>query len=52
MSKPNDSPLVGRHWKSSTWTGNLAMPAARLEHANITVSDPDRSAALFAKLCG
>ena len=28
------------------------MPAARLEHANITVSDPDRSAALFEKLCG
>ena len=28
------------------------MPAARLEHANITVSDPDRSAALFARLCG
>lgn len=28
------------------------MAAARLEHANITVSDPDRSAALFAKLCG
>ena len=28
------------------------MPAARLEHANITVSDPDRSAALFQKLCG
>ena len=28
------------------------MTAARLEHANITVSDPDRSAALFAKLCG
>lgn len=27
------------------------MPAARLEHANITVSDPDRSAALFANLC-
>ena len=28
------------------------MAAARLEHANITVSDPDRSAALFEKLCG
>ncbi len=28
------------------------MAAARLEHANITVSDPDRSAALLAKLCG
>ena len=28
------------------------MPAARLEHANITVSDPDRSAALFEQLCG
>ena len=28
------------------------MPAARLEHANITVSDPNRSAALFEKLCG
>ena len=28
------------------------MAAARLEHANITVSDPDRSAAFFAKLCG
>jgi catechol 2,3-dioxygenase-like lactoylglutathione lyase family enzyme len=27
------------------------MTAARLEHANITVSDPDRSAALFEKLC-
>lgn len=28
------------------------MAAARLEHANITVSDPDRSAALFERLCG
>lgn len=28
------------------------MPAARLEHANITVSDPDRSARLLADLCG
>ena len=28
------------------------MAAARLEHANITVSDPDRSAQLFEKLCG
>ena len=24
----------------------------RLEHANLTVSDPDRSAALFRELCG
>ena len=28
------------------------MAAARLEHANITVSDSDRSAALFEQLCG
>lgn len=28
------------------------MAAARLEHANITVSDPDRSAAFFRELCG
>ena len=28
------------------------MATARLEHANITVSDPDRSAGLFQKLCG
>ena len=28
------------------------MATARLEHANITVSDPDRSAAFLAKLCG
>ena len=28
------------------------MAAARLEHANITVSDPDRSAAFLARLCG
>ena len=28
------------------------MAAARLEHANITVSDPDRSADFLAKLCG
>ncbi|MDE2562470.1 MAG: VOC family protein [Sphingomonadales bacterium] len=28
------------------------MSAARLEHANITVSDPARSAALLEKLCG
>jgi catechol 2,3-dioxygenase-like lactoylglutathione lyase family enzyme len=27
-------------------------PPARLEHANLTVSDPDRSAALLARLCG
>ena len=27
------------------------MPAARLEHANVTVSDPDRSAAFLARLC-
>jgi catechol 2,3-dioxygenase-like lactoylglutathione lyase family enzyme len=28
------------------------MAVARLEHANITVSDPDRSAALFMQMCG
>ncbi|GAC1570374.1 MAG: hypothetical protein NVS3B27_15860 [Novosphingobium sp.] len=28
------------------------MAAAKLEHANITVSDPDRSAAFLAQLCG
>jgi catechol 2,3-dioxygenase-like lactoylglutathione lyase family enzyme len=28
------------------------MPTGYLEHANITVSDPERSAALLAKLCG
>jgi catechol 2,3-dioxygenase-like lactoylglutathione lyase family enzyme len=28
------------------------MAAARLEHANITVSDPDRSAAFLTLLCG
>jgi catechol 2,3-dioxygenase-like lactoylglutathione lyase family enzyme len=28
------------------------MPTGRLEHVNITVSDPERSAALLAKLCG
>ncbi|WP_295639956.1 VOC family protein [Novosphingobium sp.] len=28
------------------------MAAARLEHANITVSDPDRSAAFLTRLCG
>ena len=28
------------------------MSSARLEHANLTVSDPDRSASLFAALCG
>ncbi len=28
------------------------MSAARLEHANLTVSDPDRSAALFERMCG
>lgn len=28
------------------------MAEARLEHANLTVSDPDRSAALFERLCG
>lgn len=28
------------------------MPNGYLEHANITVSDPERSAALFQKLCG
>ena len=27
-------------------------PPARLEHANVTVSDPDRSAALLIGLCG
>lgn len=27
-------------------------PNGRLEHANLTVTDPARSAALFAKLCG
>jgi len=32
--------------------GKFDMAAARLEHANITVSDPDRSAKLFEKLCG
>lgn len=28
------------------------MPNGRLEHANLTVSDPERSAALLEKLCG
>lgn len=28
------------------------MPAARLEHVNIRVSDPERSAAFFTTLCG
>lgn len=28
------------------------MPTGYLEHANITVSDPERSAALLEKLCG
>lgn len=28
------------------------MPTGFLEHANITVSDPDRSAALLQRLCG
>ncbi len=28
------------------------MPQGFLEHANLTVSDPDRSAALFTALCG
>lgn len=28
------------------------MPAARLEHVNIRVSDPERSAAFFSQLCG
>jgi catechol 2,3-dioxygenase-like lactoylglutathione lyase family enzyme len=28
------------------------MPNGFLEHANITVSDPDRSSALLQKLCG
>lgn len=27
-------------------------PAARLEHVNITVSDPERSARFFSDLCG
>lgn len=28
------------------------MPIGQLEHVNITVTDPDRSAKLFEKLCG
>jgi catechol 2,3-dioxygenase-like lactoylglutathione lyase family enzyme len=28
------------------------MPTGYLEHANLTVSDPDRSSALLQKLCG
>ncbi len=28
------------------------MPSGRLEHVNITVSDPERSAALLQRLCG
>ena len=28
------------------------MPAGQIEHANLTVTDPERSAALFAKLLG
>ena len=28
------------------------MPTGFLEHANITVSDPERSSALFQELCG
>ena len=30
----------------------MAIPAARLEHVNIRVSDPDRTAAFLARLCG
>lgn len=30
----------------------MASPAARLEHVNIRVSDPDRTAALLSRLCG
>ena len=28
------------------------MPKGRIEHANLTVSDPERSAALLQQLCG
>lgn len=28
------------------------MPSGRLEHVNITVSDPERSSALLQRLCG
>lgn len=28
------------------------MPVGQIEHANLTVTDPERSAALFAKLLG
>jgi catechol 2,3-dioxygenase-like lactoylglutathione lyase family enzyme len=28
------------------------MPKGRIEHANLTVSDPERSAALLQRLCG
>ena len=27
-------------------------PVGQIEHANLTVTDPQRSAALFEKLCG
>lgn len=30
----------------------MTTPAARLEHVNITVSDPDRTAAFLTRLCG
>lgn len=30
----------------------MVVPAARLEHVNIRVSDPDRTAAFLARLCG
>jgi catechol 2,3-dioxygenase-like lactoylglutathione lyase family enzyme len=32
--------------------GSLIMPHGTLEHANITVTEPDRSAALLKQLCG
>lgn len=43
--------MVARMIRTNILKGQ-SMRAARLEHVNITVSDPERSAAFFAKLCG
>lgn len=40
------------HVDSDEYQKGPRMRAARLEHVNITVSDPERSAAFFARLCG
>src|SRR3546814_5401684 len=41
-----------RAFAGRTQVTEISMPQGQLEHVNITVTDPERSAKLFENLCG